>query len=70
MLDDAEARWTGTRPGALAAWYEAVENGVLLKADSDGDAVADLVVFVQGVDALSRDDVFFWTPTDDGWDWW
>lgn len=54
--DDAFA-WTGQTAGAHAVWWKLMTEGVLVRADVNGDAAADFEVVLKGATSLVAGDV-------------
>nr|WP_303645119.1 M10 family metallopeptidase C-terminal domain-containing protein [Rubellimicrobium arenae] len=50
--------WAGKAAKGHAVWWTAAGTDILLKADVDGDAAADLVIRLRDLDGLSRNDVW------------
>ena len=54
--DDAFA-WTGQTAAAHAVWWKLTTEGVLVRADVNGDAAADFEVVLKGVTSFGAGDV-------------
>ncbi|WP_210526915.1 M10 family metallopeptidase C-terminal domain-containing protein [Rubellimicrobium arenae] len=50
--------WSGRTAAAHSVWWEERGNGVVLRADVTGDNAADFAIYLKGVSALDRGDVW------------